>query len=79
MEPTGSPQNNDYDNFHQKMRQLYKDQQPLVDKKEGNDHYVAAKLPGQLFSEFYSFCKARKWSRSTGVKYAIHQLFSEKP
>ena len=58
------------------MRLLYLEQGPLADKKHGNDYYVAAKLPGKLYAQFYSLCQKQGWSKSTGIKYAIHQLFS---
>ena len=60
--------------FHDKMRLLYKEQGPLVDKKQGNDYYVAAKLPGDLYSDFYILCVEQGWSKATGIKFAIHYL-----
>ena len=60
--------------FHEKMRLLYSEQGPLTDKKHGNDYYVAAKLPGCLYAQFYSFCQKQGWSKSTGIKYAINHL-----
>ena len=40
-----------------------------------NAYYVAAKLPPSLYQRFYSFCKTNNWSKSTAIKFAIHQLF----
>ena len=29
-----------------------------------------------LYQQFYAFCKTNNWSKSTAIKFAIHQLFS---
>tara|TARA_R100001443_G_scaffold109312_1_gene120537 strand:+ start:100 stop:453 length:354 start_codon:yes stop_codon:yes gene_type:complete len=41
-----------------------------------NAYYVAAKLPPYLYARFYNFCKTNNWSKSTAIKFAIHQLLS---
>ena len=60
--------------FHEKMRKLYKEQGRLLDRHNGNDYYVAAKLPGNLYSDFYILCQQQGWSKSTGIKFAIDHL-----
>ena len=75
MEKTGS--RIDDESFHQMMERMYAEQGPLQDKSHGNDYYVASKLPGPLFARFYALCRAKKWNRATGVKYAILHLLNE--
>ena len=43
-----------------------------------NAYYVASKLPPYLYASFYRFCKTNGWSKSTAIKFAIHQLLSSK-
>ena len=43
-----------------------------------NAYFVASKLPPYLYASFYRFCKTNGWSKSTAIKFAIHQLLSSK-
>ena len=75
----GSQSPMDEQAFHEKMRGMYNSQPPLFDRKDGNDHIVQAKLPQDLYVEFWNLLKAKGWSKATGVKYAIYKLINEKP
>ena len=68
----------DDQSFHEQMRSLYRKQSPLFDRKDGNDHLVQAKLPQDLYVDFWNLLKAKGWSKATGVKYAIYKLLNEK-
>ena len=40
----------------------------------GNQYHVQAKLPPALYREFWALIKARNFTKSTGVQYAIYKL-----
>ena len=39
-----------------------------------NGYHVQAKLPPDLYQQFWALLKAKNFSKSTGVQYAIYQL-----
>ena len=51
---------------------------PATNDPNHNAYYVASKLPPYLYASFYRFCKTNGWSKSTAIKFAIHQLLSSK-
>lgn len=42
-----------------------------------NGYHVQAKLPPDLFREFWALIKAKNFSKSTGVQYAIYKLIQD--
>ena len=42
-----------------------------------NGYHVQAKLPPDLFREFWALIKAKNFSKSTGVQYAIYKLLQD--
>ena len=43
----------------------------------GNQYHVQAKLPPALFREFWALIKAKNFTKSTGVQYAIYKLIQD--
>jgi hypothetical protein len=66
--------------FHRTMQALYAAQKKdcTNSKRNCNDYYVAAKLPESQYIAFYAFLESKGWSKSTGIKFAIHQLLLSK-
>ena len=56
----------------------HRNDRPVETDPNHNAYYVASKLPPNLYKRFYSFCEKNHWSKSTAVKFAIHQLLSSK-
>tara|TARA_B100001063_G_scaffold72925_1_gene67117 strand:- start:33 stop:311 length:279 start_codon:yes stop_codon:yes gene_type:complete len=73
-------QEKDRESFQEWAIQASKELKQL-DRKDDpnhNDYYVAVKLPPSQYQRFYTFCKSNDWSKSTALKFAIHQLLSSK-
>ena len=49
------------------------DRRELGEKVGVNECHVQAKLPPDLYQQFWRFLKAKNFSKSTGVQYAIFQ------
>lgn len=63
--------------FHEYMLSLYQ-KQGRAKRGEARDAYhVQAKLPGDLYAQFFQWLKDNHFSKSRGVQYAIHKLVSE--
>ena len=56
----------------------HRNDRPVETDPNHNAYYVASKLPPRLYRSFYNFCKTNGWSKSTAIKFAIHQLISSK-
>ena len=85
-QPRTPPREED-ETFHAYMRRLYRMQSPITPKGVRdfashlpleNMNVVQARLPDALLSDFYSFLKAKHWSKTTGIQYAIYKLLNEK-
>ena len=46
-------------------------------RADSNSYHVQAKLPSDLYQEFYAFLKAKNFSKSTGVQYAIYKVIHD--
>ena len=66
----------DRESFQQWVKEANKEAFDRKDDPNHNAYYVASKLPPQLYKQFYAFCRTNNWSKSTAIKFAIHQLFS---
>ena len=42
-------------------------------RADSNNYHVQAKLPADLYQQFWALIKAKNFSKSTGVQYAIFQ------
>lgn len=42
-----------------------------------NGYHVQAKLPPDLYQEFWAFLKAKNFTKSTGVQYAIYKVIHD--
>lgn len=75
MEEAYALQAEDRESFQQWVKEASREGFDRKGDPNHNAYYVASKLPPQLYEKFYSFCKQNDWSKSTGIKFAIHQLF----
>ena len=76
MQEAYSLQTEDRESFQEWVKEASKEGFNRKNDPNHNAYYVASKLPPRLYQRFYSFCKTNNWSKSTAVKFAIHQLFS---
>ena len=77
MEDAYRLQSEDRKAFQQWVKEANKQGWRRSDDPNHNAYYVASKLPPDLYQQFYAFCKTNNWSKSTAIKFAIHQLFSQ--
>ena len=52
---------------------------PVESDPNHNAYYVGSKLPPLLYRKLYQFCKTNNWSKSTAIKFFVHEFFSSKP
>ena len=46
-------------------------------RADSNNYHVQAKLPSDLYLQFWALLKAKNFSKSTGVQYAIYKLIQD--
>lgn len=77
MEEAYQLQSQDRESFQQWVKEANKEEYNRVNDPNHNAYAVSSKLPPLLYRKFYKFCRTNNWSKSTAVKFAIHQLLSE--
>ena len=71
----GLPQIQDGEGFHEWMQRCYQQQQtPGAWARDKNCNHVQSRLPGSMYRQFYALLKAKGWSQTTGLQYAVHLL-----
>ena len=70
----GLPPIQDGEDFHEYMARIYRLQGPEGWGLGTNGNHVQSRLPGPIYRQFWAFLKAKGWSQTTGVQYAITQL-----
>ena len=70
----GLPPIQDGEGFHEYMSRLYQLQGPGAWAQNKNCNHIQSRLPGPIYRQFFAYLKAKGWSQTTGVQYAITQL-----